>query len=112
MGLLIVYAMLFLPVVVLVTTWPMSAKRAYPALGLCLVLATLLGWIVGGLTPVDLFTFESRGTITLLLVYASYLVTILCLLIRFLHSRWRKKHPPEPEYIDAEYYQEVIDMNE
>ena len=52
------------------------------------------------------------GTITLLLVYASWLVTILCLLIRFLHSRWRKKHPPEPEYIDAEYYQEVIDLDE
>ena len=46
MGLLIVYAMLFLPVVVLVTTWPMSAKKTYLALGLCLLLAGLFGWLV------------------------------------------------------------------
>ena len=112
MGLLIVYAMLFLPVVTLVVTWPMSAKRAYPALGLCLVLATLFGWLVGGLNPVDILTFQSHGTITLLLVWASWLVTLLCLLVRLIHSRWRRKHPPEPEYIDAEYYQEVIDLDE
>ena len=110
MGLLIVYAMLFLPVVTLVVTWPMSAKRAYPALALCLVLAGLFGWLVGGLTPVDILTFESHGTITLLLVWASWLVTLLCLLVRLIHSRWRKKHPfIEEEYIDADYYQEVID---
>ena len=110
MGLLIVYAMLFIPVVALVVTWPMSARKTYLALILCLVLSTLFGWVVGGLTPVDLFTFESHGTITLLLVYASWLTTLVCLLVRFLHSRWRKKHPiVEEEYIDADYYQEVID---
>ncbi len=110
MGLLIVYAMLFLPVVILVVTWPLSAKRACPALALCLVLAGLFGWLVGGLNPVDLLTFESHGTITLLLVWASWLVTLLCLLIRLLRDKWRKTHPlKEEEYIDADYYQEVID---
>ena len=110
MGLLIVYAMLFLPVVVLVTTWPMSAKRTYLALGLSLLLAALFGWLVGGLSPVDLLTFESHGTITLLLVWASWLVTAVCFLVRLVHSRWRRKHPfMEEEYIDADYYQEVID---
>ena len=110
MGLLIVYAMLFLPVVVLVTTWPMSAKKTYLALGLCLLLAALFGWLVGGLNPVDLLTFESHGTITLLLVWASWLVTAVCFLVRLVHSRWRRKHPfTEEEYIDADYYQEVID---
>ena len=110
MGLLLVYAMLFLPVVVLVTTWPMSAKKTYLALGLCLLLAGLFGWLVGGLSPVDLLTFESHGTITLLLVWASWLVTAVCFLVRLVHSRWRRKHPfMEEEYIDADYYQEVID---
>ena len=110
MGLLIVYAMLFLPVVVLVTTWPMSAKRTYLALGLCLLLAALFGWLVGGLSPVDLLTFESHGTITLLLVWASWLVTAVCFLVRLVHSRWRRKHPfTEEEYIDEDYYQEFID---
>ena len=109
MGLLIVYAMLFLPVVTLVVTWPMSAKRAYPALGLCLVLATLFGWLVGGLNPVDILTFQSHGTITLLIVYASYLITAVCFLVRLVHWNWRKKHPPEPEYVEPDYYQEVID---
>ena len=110
MGLLIVYAMLFIPVVALVVTWPMSARKTYWALALCLVLATLFGWVVGGLTPVDLFTFESHGTITLLLVWASWLVTAVCFLIRLLHSWWRKKHPiVEDAYIDADYVQEVMD---
>ncbi len=110
MGLLIVYAMLFIPVVVLVVTWSMSTKRAYLALALCLVLAALFGWLVGGLSPVDLFTMESHGTITLLLIYASWLVTVVCFLVRLIHSLWRKNHPiPEEEYIDADYYQEVID---
>ena len=110
MGLLIVYAMLFIPVVTLVVTWPMSARKTYWALALCLALATLFGWVVGGLTPVDLLTFESHGTITLLLVWASWLVTAVCFLVRLLHSWWRKKHPiVEEEYIDADYYQEVID---
>lgn len=110
MGLLIVYAMLFIPVVVLVITWPMSAKRAYPALALCLVLAALFGWLVGGLSPLDILTFESHGTITLLLVWASWLVTLVCLLVRLIHSWWRKNHPiPEDVYIDAEYEQEIID---
>ena len=110
MGLLIVYAMLFLPVVALVVTWPMSAKRAYPVLGLCLILAALFGWLVGGLNPLEVLRFESHGTITALLVWASWLVTLVCFLIRLLYSRWRKKHPiMEEEYIDADYYQEVID---
>ena len=108
MGLLIVYAMLFIPVVVLVATWPISAKWSYLGLGLCLVLATLFAWVVGGLTPGDVLRMESHGTITLLLIYASYLVTAVCFLVRLIHSRWRKSHPQE-EYIDAEYDQEVID---
>ncbi|MBR5534564.1 MAG: hypothetical protein IKU62_06930 [Ruminiclostridium sp.] len=110
MGLLIVYAMLFIPVVVLVATWSMSPKWTFPALGLCLVLATLFGWVVGGLSPVDILTLESHGTITLLLVWASWLVTGLCALIRLLTLWWRKGHPIiKEEYIDADYYQEVID---
>jgi len=109
MGLLIVYATLFLPVVILVVTWPMSAKRAFLGLGLCLVLVTVFGCIVGGLTPLDILRMDSHGTITLLILYASYLITAVCFLVRLIHWNWRKKHPPEPEYVEPDYYQEVID---
>ena len=106
MGLLIIYAMLFLPVVILVVTWPMSVKRAFLGLGLCLVLVTVFGCSIGGLTPLDILRMDSHGTITLLIVYASYLVTAVCFLVRLGHWKWRKKHPPEPEYIEPDYYQE------
>lgn len=109
MGLLIIYAMLFLPVVTLVVTWPKSPRWSFLGLALCLVLVTVFGCIIGGLTPMDVLRMDSRGTITLLIVYASYLITAVCAIIRLIGWKWKRKHPPEPEYVEPDYYQEVID---